>query len=487
MSRAVTIAGPVPIQSADALLRKQRAAFAAQPPDYDRRMRALAALRDALIGRESELAAAVSADFGGRSPHETRLLELLPVIDGIRHTRRSLRKWMKPRRVSSTWFLLPSRAYTIHQPLGVVGIIGAWNYPLLLTLGPMVDALAAGNHVMLKPSEMAPAAAALLAAIVADTFPADYVTTVTGGPDVSAEFSALPFDHIVFTGSGRVGELVMRAASKNLTPVTLELGGKSPAIVHESYPLEKALRLILVGKLFNAGQTCIAPDYILVPRGSEADVERHARAIVHALYPKLDENTDYARILSRPRYAWMEEALADAQAHGARVLTINPADEHCSIETKVFPPTLVFGAPADSALMRDEIFGPILPVVPYDSLSDAIAFVNARPRPLALYYFDNDRRRADVVVGSTTSGGVTINDVLLHLAQHNLPFGGVGPSGMGQYHGRDGFERLSKKKGVMVQASWPPTALLAPPFDDRKRAILRQIIRLARGSMWGSQ
>jgi coniferyl-aldehyde dehydrogenase len=463
------------------LLRLQRARFAGAPPDYDQRILALHTLRDALRTREAALADAISADFGGRSRHETRLLELLPLTDLIRHACSSLAGWMKPRRAASSWFLLPSRAYTIHQPLGVVGIMGAWNYPLLLTIGPLVDALAAGNHAMLKPSELAPETAAVLAQLFSDAFPTEYVAAITGDVDVSAVFAALPFDHLVFTGSSRVGELVMRAASRNLTPVTLELGGKSPAIVHSTYPLEKALRRILVGKLLNAGQTCIAPDYVLVPRGSEFDVERMAPDIVRALYPRLVDNTDYTRILSATHYAQLTDLVDGARAFGAHVLTINPASEACSIGNKVFPPTLVFNPPGNSRLMRDEIFGPILPVMTYASLDEAIAFVNARPRPLALYYFDDDRDRVDLVVSATTSGGVTVNDVLLHIAQHDLPFGGVGPSGMGHYHGRDGFERFSKKKGVMIQARRPFSAWLAPPFTARKDALIRRLLSLARG------
>ncbi len=476
ITETVQRADDVPLRS---VLERQRTAFNAGAPDYERRMQALRSLRDGLESRADALAAAISEDFGGRSPNETYMLELLPLFDQIRHAKSSLAGWMKARRVSPTWFLRPSRAYVIHQPLGVVGVIGAWNYPLLLTLGPLIDALAAGNHVMLKPSEATPLTAAAIAELMGTLYPPDYVTTVTGGPDVAAEFSALPFDHLMFTGSTSIGRLVMRAAGANLTPVTLELGGKSPAIVHESYPLERALRRILSGKLFNAGQTCVAPDYLLVPHGREAEIETLARSIVAELYPRLVDNADYTRILSRDHYQRLIAVLANATAHDARVVTINPANEPCSIANKVFPPTLVFGAPDHAELMRDEIFGPILPIVGYRSLNDAIAFVNARPRPLALYYFDNSRSRARSVVQRTTSGGVLVNDVVLHLGQHNLPFGGVGPSGMGQYHGFDGFQTFSKKKGVMIQSRWSFAGILAPPFTDRTRALIRRLIRLS--------
>ncbi|HVX39142.1 MAG TPA: coniferyl aldehyde dehydrogenase [Gemmatimonadaceae bacterium] len=461
------------------LFAAQRAAFERGAPSYERRMEALLGLRNALREHEHELADAISADFGGRAIEETRLLELLPLLDLIRYARRHLASWMRPRRARGTWFLLPAKAYILPQPLGVVGVIGAWNYPVLLTLGPVVDAIAAGNHVMIKPSELVPRTSALLAAMISDRFPADYATVVNGGREVGEAFSALPFDHLVFTGSTGVGSLVMRAASANLTPVTLELGGKSPAIVHESYPLDKALRRILQGKLYNAGQTCIAPDYLLAPAGSEGDIESIATKIVADLYPRLVDNTDYTRILSTSHYERIQGAVAEAQLRGARVVAINPAKDVCSHENKVLPPTLIFDPPPNAEIMRTEIFGPVLPVVPYRTLDEAIAFVNARPRPLALYYFDNDQTRIAAVLARTTSGGVTVNDVLYHIGQHGLPFGGVGPSGMGHYHGRHGFERLSKMKGVMVQGRLAPTGMFAPPFTGRVRAMITRLLGIA--------
>src|SRR5579885_2696547 len=403
------------------LLQSQQSAFAAHPPDLERRRAALASLRDILVEHDADIAAAISADFRGRSGDETRMLEILPTLDLIRHARKSLAKWMKPKPARSTWFLLPSRAYTIVQPLGVFGVMGAWNYPLYLTFGPLVSALSAGNHVMLKPSEKAPRIAELLARLIAERFPPEYVAVVTGDVDVSRQFASLPFDHLIFTGSTSVGTQIMRAASEHLTPVTLELGGKSPAIVHESFPLRLAMQRILAGKLYNAGQTCIAPDYLLVPRALEPQVEAAAREIVPSLYPTLVANADYTRIHSDAAYTRLATVLDEARASGARVLPLNPAKEPCSVDNAVFPPTLVFGAPPESRLLTDEIFGPLLPVVTYDSLDDAITYVNARPRPLALYYFDNDTRRIDRVVNRTISGGVTVNDVVYHIAQHNLP------------------------------------------------------------------
>jgi coniferyl-aldehyde dehydrogenase len=357
--------------------------------------------------------------------------------------------------------------------------MGAWNYPLLLTLSPVIDALGAGNHVMLKPSEVTPRTADAIASLIGDTFPAEYATTVIGGPDVATVFSALPFDHLIFTGSTRVGALVMRAASANLTPVTLELGGKSPVIVHRDFPLPTASRRIWSGKLYNAGQTCVAPDYLLIPQDREAEFERLAHGTVSELYPRLVDNPEYTRIVNQRHYERLAAAVADAEQRGARVVTINPAGESCTPDNRVFPPTLVFRPAEAMEIMREEIFGPVLPVVTYRTLDDAIAFVNNRPRPLALYYFDRDSHRIDDVLRRTMSGGVTVNDVMYHLAQPNLPFGGVGMSGMGHYHGFDGFETFSKKRGVMVQARWPTTALFRPPYGPRTKALMRQLLRLA--------
>ena len=406
------------------------------------------------------------------------MLELLPFFDEIQHARRHLKKWMKPRRVGSTWFLLPSSAYVLYQPLGVAGVIGAWNYQLLLTLGPLVDALAAGNHVMVKPSEITPRTADVIAELIERHFEPDYVACITGGPDVASAFSSLPFDHLFFTGSTRVGHLVMKAAAEHLTPVTLELGGKSPAIVHASYPLRTAVERILTGKLMNAGQTCVAPDYVLIPAARRDELVQLCGETISRLYPRLVDNEQYTRIVSRAHYERLASYVAEAEACGARVVTINPAQEPCTIENRVFPPTLVLDPPDTLRVMREEIFGPILPVVTYQRLDEAIAFVNARPHPLAFYYFDEDLRRADDVVRRTLSGGVTINDCVFHLGQHNLPFGGVGQSGTGHYHGFDGFATFSKKRAVMVQRRLATTALFRPPYGARMRAVLDRVLRL---------
>ena len=425
----------------------------------------------AIRARREDFVRAISDDFGGRARQETLLLEVFPLVDTIQHTIRHLKQWMRSRPAEAGWQFLPGRARVIYQPLGVAGIIGAWNYPLLLSVSPLVSALAAGNHVMLKPSELAPRTADLLARTMADQFPEEYVAVVTGGPEIGAAFAALPFDHLLFTGSTRVGKLIMRAASENLTPVTLELGGKSPALVHPDFPARTAAARIMAGKLYNAGQTCIAPDYVLVEEAARDEFLRLASEAVTTMYPRLTGNPDYTRIINRNHYQRLRGLVADAVAKGASIEELNPAHETTDENNRVFPPTLLWNVHDDMAVMQDEIFGPLLPVVTYRSLDEAIAYINARPRPLALYYFDYNSKRLASVLARTTSGGVTVNDTILHIAQNDLPFGGVGPSGMGSYHGFDGFLTFSKKKGVFLQSRFTTLGLLRPPYGELARRV----------------
>ena len=481
---AVTKNSPVAAAQDDPLvaalrakLDRQRAALARNgAPDYRRRRRALAALLDGILARKEDFVRVVSEDFGGRAREETLILELAPLVDLLRHARRHLAGWMRPRSVPTSWQFWPGRSRILYQPLGVAGVISPWNYPIYLSLAPLVDAIAAGNLVLLKPSELTPRTAEFLRSFLASTFSDEYVSVVTGGPEVSAAFAALPFDHLLFTGSTRVGRMVMRTASENLTPVTLELGGKSPAIVHREYPLRLAVERLLAGKLYNAGQTCIAPDYILLPADQRDAFVRLAQEVVPRLYPRLVENADYTRIVSRRHFERLMGLVEDARRRAATVIAINPAGETCNVENRVFPPTLVLDGPSDAAVMQEEIFGPVLPLVTYGSLDEAVAYVNERPRPLALYYFDYDATRIDKVLRNTISGGVTINDVVFHIAQHNLPFGGVGPSGMGHYHGFAGFETFSKKKGVFLQSSWSALGWLRAPYGARARRLIQFLV-----------
>jgi coniferyl-aldehyde dehydrogenase len=467
---------PDPAGLQDTFARQREAAAREPYPDAATRDRRLAALERLLRGNVDAIAGAIARDFGHRSHHETRLLEIFPSLEAVRHARRHLRRWMRPeRRGVSLWFR-PGRAQVIAQPLGVVGIVVPWNYPVYLAAGPLVGALAAGSRAMIKMSELVPATGALLARLVAECFAPDEVCIVTGDLDVAREFGALPFDHLLFTGSTAVGRAVMRAAAENLTPVTLELGGKSPAIVAPGYPLAAAAERIMVGKLMNAGQTCIAPDYALVPAADADGFVDAARRTVTECWPDPMRSPDYTSIVDARHFARLTGYLDEARTRGAEIVTLVPGaapDE----STRRIPPTIVRGAPDDSRLMREEIFGPILPVVPYRDFDEALAYVNARPRPLALYHFDRDGSRIARVLTETVTGGVTVNDTILHIAQDDLPFGGVGPSGMGEYHGRDGFDVFSNRKGVFRQARFNTIGLFKPPYGKRFERLVSFLLR----------
>lgn len=444
--------------------------------DEEARRAALDGLEALLREGAEALADAVDRDFQGRSRHETRLLELFPSLESIRHARRHLRGWMKPRRVPTSFWFRPGRSRIVPQPLGVVGIVVPWNYPIYLAIGPAVAALAAGNRVLVKMSEAAPATGETLARLVAERFDRGVLQVVNGDAQVARAFSALPFDHLLFTGSTEVGRHVMRAAADHLTPVTLELGGKSPAIVGRDFPLEEAARRILHGKCLNAGQTCIAPDYVLVPSESCVAFGQHAARAVAHMYPTLAGNSDYSAIVNERHRTRLRSWLEEAARAGATLMPLNPAGEDLGASPKIAP-TLVYGAPDDTRLMQEEIFGPVLPVIPYGTLEDAIAHVNARPRPLALYVFDHDERNVQAILARTTSGGVSVNETLVHIAQEELPFGGVGPSGMGEYHGRAGFDTFSKHKGVFFQSRFNGLPLFRPPYGARFERLLRLLVR----------
>jgi coniferyl-aldehyde dehydrogenase len=463
----------------------------APPLSSGERKAALRSLRDMIDTRAQDFCAAIASDFGWRSHDETRMAEVVPALTLIRDTLAHLDRWMRPERRPGSMLFWPASNRIYWQPKGVVLIISPWNYPLLLTAGALAAALAAGNRVIIKPSEVAPATAALLKTTLEAALGPELVTVVTGDASVAQALTALPFDHILFTGSTAVGKLVMRSAAQHLTPVTLELGGKSPAIVHPDFDHARAVRRIVRGKLLNAGQTCIAPDYVLVQRDRlEAFVEL-AKTTIAQFYPRVIDDADYTTIINTKHYERLSVLVADARARGARIVTIDPAGELPPGEIGVAQsrkmlPTLVVDPAPDLAVMREEIFGPILPVVPYDTLDDAIAFINAAPRPLALYYFDNDRRRTEQVLQRTVSGGASVNDTMFHFAQEGLPFGGIGPSGMGAYHGRDGFRTFSHGKGVFTQSRWAFTDKLAPPYGESFRRLIRFAIRRNMGwrKMW---
>lgn len=432
------------------------------------------------------LAAAVQADFGVRSPQLTEMADLMVLRTMLSHALRNLNQWMRPQRVWTPVHLLPGTGRIEHQPLGVVGIISPWNYPLQLALGPAIAAIAAGNRVMLKPSELTPHTSAQLAHVIGQFFAPEEFCVIQGDTQVASHFSGLPFDHLVFTGSTAVGRKVAMAAAQHLTPTTLELGGKSPCIISNDCDLETAALRIAHGKLLNAGQTCIAPDYLLLPRGQEQAFEQAFRKAVAQLFPTLSGNPDYAAIINQKHFNRLRNLAQQAEAEGAQVQWLESAAQLSSSAApgwgdavqRQMTPALVWNVHSGMAIMQEEIFGPLLPVITYDRLDDVIHAINAGERPLALYWFGNDDKLRDSVLRRTVSGGVTVNDTLMHVAHDNLPFGGVGPSGWGAYHGKHGFLRFSHQKSVFLQAKWSPASWLYPPYGAKFQRIMSLIKRL---------
>lgn len=462
------------------LLGRQRAALLRDgPPSLETRRANLTKLRRAVLGRKAALEAALDADFGHRSRHETAIMEILALTWGIDYLHRNLRRFMRRERRRVALPMRFARAHVECQPLGVIGIVAPWNYPLSLALMPLATALAAGNRAMIKPSELTPATSDAVAALVAQTFSEDEVAVVTGDATVGAAFAALTFDHLFFTGSTAVGRAVMRAASEHLVPVTLELGGKSPVLVDCGQPLDRVAADIAYGKLANAGQTCIAPDYVLLP---ERDVDAFVTAwgtAVASFYPHGPASQDYSSIVNEHHYHRLRGLLDDARVKGARIVETGLSPEHAKGRAHTLPPILVLNVHDGMRIMHEEIFGPVLPIVTYRELGEAIAYVNARPRPLALYYFGSSATNRTRVLTHTTSGGVTVNGTLMHYVQDDLPFGGVGPSGLGAYHGIEGFRAFSHRKAVFDVARWNGGALLRPPFGRLTDLVLAWLLRPA--------
>jgi coniferyl-aldehyde dehydrogenase len=460
-----------PLQLSLALERQRAAATAAPFPTWTERADRLRRLLKLLVDHEQAISQAIDADFGGRPAIETELAEIWPSLEEVKGALRHGKRWMKPRRAGVGKWFHPARAQVVPQPVGVVGIIVPWNYPLYLAVGPLVAALAAGNRAMVKLSEYTPSFSDLLQRLVAEAFAPEEVCIITGGPDVAAQFSALPFDHLLFTGSTAVGRHVMAAASANLVPVTLELGGKSPAVVAPDYPLDHAVERILAGKLLNAGQTCIAPDYVLLPRARLAEFVATARAQVRRRYPANLADGNFCSIVNDRQYKRLQAHVQDATERGTHIETLFDGASQDDARHRLGP-TLLVDPPHDCTALQDELFGPVLPLVPYDSVDQAMAFIAARPRPLALYWFDRDGARVDRALRDLPAGGVTVNDTLLHIAQDSLPFGGVGASGMGHYHGRWGFDTMSKLKPVFRQSRLNAMALFMPPYGPTMRRML---------------
>ena len=468
------------VETITAVLQAQRAAFARQPRrSLDRRREDLRRLATMMLEDMPLWAEAVSADFGHRAATETQLLELSAVARAARSARRELGRWMAPRPVSTPMFAAPGRSSVRHEPKGVVGVVSPWNYPIQLALMPLVAALAAGCRVMIKPSELTPRTNAMLAERLAAIFPADQVAIIQGGPEIAEAFCAQPFDHLFYTGSTRVGRKVAQAAAHNLTPLTLELGGKSPVIVDADYAIDALVHPLTWGRFLNAGQTCVAPDHVL----SVGDPAR-CRAIGEAVlrqaqtfYPDFVANPDYTAIIADSHFQRLEAMVEEARAAGVTVLQ-SAHDAAASRATRKFPPTVLIDPPLNLRVMQEEIFGPILPILTCPSVEAAIEQVNAGGHPLALYVFSKRSQLVADLLDRTLSGGVTVNGTMLHLANDNLPFGGVGASGYGAYRGRRGFEEFSHARSVLATGGWHSTRLAAPPYGRLSRLITRLAIKI---------
>ena len=478
MNAHVVIPSDTFAKSMSDILSRQRAAFLGDgPPTLAARKADLLKLKNAVRARLPDFQKALDADFEGRSANETAILEGVALVQGINYLRRNVGRWMRPQRRHVGMHFMPGQARVVYQPLGVVGIMSPWNFPIGLSLMPLATAIAAGNRAMIKPSEFTPATSALLATMLGEIFPEEQVAVVTGGPEVGGAFSALPFDHLVFTGSTPVGKAVMKAASVNLVPVTLELGGKSPAVVGRNSSIDRAAASIAAGKLANGGQICVAPDYALVPEDDvEAFVSAYDKA-VRALYPEGPASGDFTSVINERHYGRLRALLDEARAGGARIIEVGNNPEAARSRPHTLAPTVVLGATDDMGVLIEEIFGPVLPIVSYRNIDDAVARINAGPRPLALYYFGGDGEDRRKVLERTTSGNVTLNDTLLHYAQEDLPFGGVGASGMGAYHGIEGFKSLSHAKGIFEQSRWNFTGALRPPFGWLSNFVAQYLLR----------
>lgn len=457
-----------------AVLAKQKAANLRDGiPSAETRIEWIDKAIDLLVKHGDAFNDAMAEDFGHRSKDQSGLTDIASSIGAMKFSKKHLRSWMKPekRKVEFPLNLLGSKAELQFQPKGVVGILSPWNFPVNLTFAPLANVFAAGNRTMIKPSEFTEHTSNLMKTALAEYFSEEEVAVCTGGPEVGAEFTKLPFDHILFTGATSIAKHVMRAAADNLVPLTLELGGKSPVILGKSADMQKAANRIMAGKTLNAGQICLAPDYAFVPSDKTQEFVSAATKAVQTMFPTgLKDNDDYTSIINQRHYDRIMGYLDDAKAKGAEVIEINPTGENFSQQPHhKIPPHIVVDPTDDMTVMQDEIFGPILPIKSYSDTKEAVAYINQHDRPLGLYHFGEDAAERDYVLNNTTSGGVTVNDVIFHVAQEDLPFGGVGPAGMGSYHGRDGFYEFSHKKSVYTQTGSELLAMMRPPYGDKFR------------------
>jgi len=458
------------------IFQAQKAAFRRQPyPSAEERIENLKKFKEVLVRYQDDLAQAASDDFGHRSQDETKIAEIAACLEGVKYYSKKLRGWMKPQKRHVSPMAMPAKAKVVYQPLGVVGVIVPWNYPIFLAAGPLLCALAAGNRVMIKTSGFTPRTGAVLKKMLGEAYDQEQVAVVTGRGEISDAFSRLPFDQLTFTGSTNVGRTVMANASANLVPVLLELGGKSPAIIHESFPMADAAIRIAWGKCWNAGQTCTAPDYLFCPEAKVEDFVSAFTAQVSGMYPTMLNNADFTSVVNEKQYTRLQGYLRDAREKGARIIEINPANEKFE-RTHKMPVTLVLNVTDDMEIMKNEIFGPVLAIKTYQRIEDVLNYINERDRPLALYYFDYDSGRADYIIKNTHSGGMCINDTVSHGAIDDLPFGGVGASGMGKYHGFEGFATMSNARAILEKPKFYSIKFILPPFNKPLHNIIKKYV-----------
>ncbi|GIU48421.1 aldehyde dehydrogenase [Shewanella sairae] len=458
------------------VLVKLRSCYMAQPaPAYDARIEHLKSLKVAILAYQQELVEALNRDYGNRSVDDSMISDIMPCINNINYSLKHLKRWMKPSSRHAGLLLAPAKVKVHYQPLGVVGIIVPWNFPIMLSVGPLITALAAGNRAMIKLSEFTPETNQVIKAMLNSVFDDSHVVCIEGEAEVAAEFSSLPFDHLLFTGSTTVGRHVMRAAADNLTPVTLELGGKSPVIVADDIDMDIAVERMIYGKCLNAGQICVAPDYVLVPQAKlDRFIQAYKTKFTSMYGNKVSDNPDYGSVINQRQFDRIMQVLEDAKNKGASIISAN--DEPINHDKRKVPTQLIQHSSNDMLLLQEEIFGPLLPVIPYDNLDEAIAYVNQRPRPLALYLMSFDSQVQKQVLAHTHSGGVCINETVFHVAADDAPFGGIGPSGMGHYHGKEGFLTLSHAKTVLSRGKYLNTGkLVHPPYGSFIQRLLMKL------------
>lgn len=468
------------LEDLSTVLRRQKSAFNRNSnPSWATRKDKLLALKHAIEAYAEEFISVISKDFGNRAAEETIIAELGVIRAGIQHALKHTPKWMKVRKAPTALAFLPAKNRVMPQPVGVVGIISPWNYPLQLAVMPLVGALGAGNRAMIKPSEYTPRFSELLKSVLGSVFSDDEVFVATGGVEVARAFSSLAFDHLVFTGSTNVGRIVAKAAAENLVPCTLELGGKSPTIIDIKADMKTTVPRLANAKLLNAGQTCVAPDYVLMPGHK---INAFSEALIkqaETFYPKFVGNADYTSIIADAHYARLQDLLEDAENKGAKIRVAGDDNKQQLAKERRIPLTIITETTPDMRIMQEEIFGPLLPIIPSENLDDALDYVRERPRPLALYWFGQDKAKESRVLRESISGGVTINDAAWHVIQEDIPFGGIGPSGMGAYHGEHGFESFSHMKGVFFQSKFSQGKKLHPPYGPETHKMINLIKKIS--------